>query len=238
MSAMDDLNSTTATVTGASRGLGRALVDALLERGVGHVHGTARDPAAVREDPRVSAHALELADPVSIAALAEAARGTTLLINNAASAALKPLLDATSTEIEAEWRTNVLGTLELTRALVDGMPPGSRIVNILSLLALAPVPGMAGYSASKAAAHSMTQALRPPLAARGIAVVGVYPGGLDTDMLAGIDAPKATPRTVAEAILDAVLAGEEDVFPGAVAAEMSGLWRSDPKGFERELATW
>lgn len=238
MIGMNTVTSTTAIVTGAGRGLGRALVDALLERGVAHVHGTARDPRTVRVDPRVTPHRLELTDPASVRALAEATRGTSLLINNAAAAALKPLLAATSGDVESEWRTNVLGTLELTRAVITAMPPGGAVVNVLSLLALAPVPAMAGYSASKAAAHSMTQALRSSLAERGIAVVGVYPGGIDTDMLRGVDAPKAAPRTIAEAILDGVLAGEEDVFPGSVAAEMSGIWRRDPKGYERELATW
>lgn len=95
---------------------------------------------------------------------------------------------------------------------------------------------MAGYSASKAAAHSLTQALRPVLAARGVTVHGVYPGGIDTDMLAGIDAPKTPPAEVAAALLDGLEADEEDIFPDPNALAMAAVWRTDRKRFERAFA--
>jgi NAD(P)-dependent dehydrogenase (short-subunit alcohol dehydrogenase family) len=104
------------------------------------------------------------------------------------------------------------------------------------LLSLASTPPMTGYSASKAAAHSLTQALRPILATRGITVHGVYPAGIDTDMLAGFDVPKAPPAEVAARLLDGLAADQEDIFPDANAEAMSTLWRSDPKAVERALA--
>jgi short-subunit dehydrogenase len=113
---------------------------------------------------------------------------------------------------------------------------GGAIVNVLSLLSLASTPPMTGYSASKAAAHSLTEALRPVLAARGIAVHGVYPAGIDTDMLAGIDVAQASPADVAARLLDGLAAGAEDIFPDANAEAMSSLWRTDPKAVERALA--
>jgi NAD(P)-dependent dehydrogenase (short-subunit alcohol dehydrogenase family) len=91
-------------------------------------------------------------------------------------------------------------------------------------------------SASKAAAHSLTQALRPTLAAHGITVHGVYPAGIDTDMLAGVDVPKAPPAEVAARLLDGLAAGEEDIFPDANAQAMATVWRGDPKAVERALA--
>jgi NAD(P)-dependent dehydrogenase (short-subunit alcohol dehydrogenase family) len=84
--------------------------------------------------------------------------------------------------------------------------------------------------------HSYTQAIRPGLLARGIGVHGVYPGGIDTEMLAGFDGPKADPRAVAHAILDGVAAGQEDIFPDPVSQQLSRLWWSDPKAFERSFA--
>jgi NAD(P)-dependent dehydrogenase (short-subunit alcohol dehydrogenase family) len=75
--------------------------------------------------------------------------------------------------------------------------------------------------------------LRPVLAAEGIAVHGVYPGGIDTDMLAGIDAPKTAPSEVAAGLRDGLEASEEDIFPDPNARAMSELWRADPKEFER-----
>lgn len=227
---------TPAIVTGASRGLGAALVQALLDRGAPTVYAAARDTARIASHPRVVPVRLELTDRSTIDALATATRGAGLLINNAGDAAFAPLLDAHRDAIERELTTNVLGTLDLIRAVAPSMPDGSTIANVLSLLSLAAAPSMAGYSASKAAAHSMTQALRPALAARRIAVAGVYPGAIDTDMLAGVEMPKASPRGVAEAILDGVLAGEEDIFPDPMSAELSQLWRSDPKSFERQFA--
>jgi NAD(P)-dependent dehydrogenase (short-subunit alcohol dehydrogenase family) len=98
------------------------------------------------------------------------------------------------------------------------------------------MPPMTGYSASKAAAHSLTQALRPVLAAKGITVHGVYPGGIDTDMLAGIEAPKTPPAEVAAGILAGIAADQEDIFPDPNSQAMSQIWWTDPKSFERAFS--
>lgn len=82
----------------------------------------------------------------------------------------------------------------------------------------------------------MTQALRPVLAAEGIAVQGVYPAGIDTDMLAGIDAPKTPPAEAAAGILDGLEAEEEDIFPDPNGKAMAEIWWTDPKAFERAFA--
>ncbi|MGL4745230.1 MAG: SDR family NAD(P)-dependent oxidoreductase [Dermatophilaceae bacterium] len=226
-------------VTGAGRGLGVAVVQAALDRGAATVHATARDPRSLArwdDDPRVVAHRLDLTDPASIRAVAAATGPVTLLVNNAGTAEFGALLDADPAAVGRELATNTTGTLDVVRAFVPGMPQGSAVVSVLSLLSLAATPGMGGYSMSKAAAHSMVQAIRPPLRERGIAVVGVYPGAIDTEMLAGVEMAKASPRSVAEALLDGVLAGEEDVFPDPMAAQLAGTWRSDPKAFERAFA--
>jgi NAD(P)-dependent dehydrogenase (short-subunit alcohol dehydrogenase family) len=95
---------------------------------------------------------------------------------------------------------------------------------------------MTGYSASKAAAHSLTQALRPVLAAKRISVHGVYPGGIDTDMLAGVDAPKTAPAEVAAGIVAGLAADQDDIFPDPNSEAMSQVWWRDPKAFERAFA--
>jgi len=116
---------------------------------------------------------------------------------------------------ERDMATNYVGTLRVTRAFQPALERNApaAIVNILTLIALAPAGPMAGYSASKAAAHSFTQALRAELRDRGITVLGAYPGGIDTDMLAGVDAPKAPPEVVAERVIAGLAAGETLVFP-------------------------
>ena len=114
--------------------------------------------------------------------------------------------------------------------------PAPAIVNVLSLLSLASTPPMTGYSASKAAAHSLTRALRPVLVTKSITVHGVYPGGIDTDMLAGIDAPKTAAAEVAGGILAGLAAEREDIFPDPNSQAMSEVWWTDPKSFERAFS--
>jgi NAD(P)-dependent dehydrogenase (short-subunit alcohol dehydrogenase family) len=225
-------------VTGGNRGLGRALVDALLDRGVSKLYALARDPGSVRPDPRVVAIRFDLLDPSSIAAAAARASDATLLINNASTAAFSGPLEADPAALRHELAVNYEGLFATVRAFLEALRAAddAHVVNVLSLLSLASTPPMTGYSASKAAAHSLTQALRPTLAADGIAVHGVYPAGIDTDMLAGIDAPKRPAAEVAAGLLDGLAADEEDIFPDPNARAMSELWWGDPKGFERAFS--
>jgi NAD(P)-dependent dehydrogenase (short-subunit alcohol dehydrogenase family) len=233
-----DITNKTVVVTGAGRGLGRHLADELLDRGVAKVYAAARNPEAVRSDPRVVPVAFDLLDPDTIKALAQRASDATILINNASTAAFSTPLEADLDQVRGEMAVNYDGTFIAIRELVPVIESngGGAIVNVLSLLSLASTPPMAGYSASKAAAHSLTQALRPVLAAKGITVHGVYPAGIDTDMLEGIEAPKTAPGEVARLLLDGLAADQEDIFPDPNAQQMSQVWWSDPKSFERAFS--
>jgi NAD(P)-dependent dehydrogenase (short-subunit alcohol dehydrogenase family) len=133
---------------------------------------------------------------------------------------------------------NYAGTYATIRAFVPMLEAnrGGHLVNVLSVFSLASTPAMTGYAASKAALHSLTQALRGALAVRGITVHGVYPGGIDTDMAAGVDAPKTPPAEVAAGILDGLVAGQEDIFPDSNARAMAQLWSGDPKALEHALS--
>ncbi|MBJ7332868.1 MAG: SDR family NAD(P)-dependent oxidoreductase, partial [Solirubrobacteraceae bacterium] len=157
-----DLSTAVPVVTGASRGLGRSLVDELLARDVPKVYALARDPSRVRRDPRVVALPFELLDANTIESAAAAAADATLLINNASTAAFSGPLEANPEDVRREMAVNYDGTYATIRAFVPVLQRngGGHIVNVLSLLALASTPPMTGYSASKAAAHSLTQALR------------------------------------------------------------------------------
>ena len=224
-------------VTGSNRGLGRHLVDALLDRGAARVYAAARNPSAVRADPRVVAVELDLTHRATIAAAASRASDARVLINNASTAAFAGPLSADPDAVRSEMAVNYDGTFDVIRAFVPVLAAngGGAIVNVLSLLSLASMPPMAGYSASKAAAHSLTQAPRPVLRRDGISVHGVYPAGIDTDMLAGFDVAKTPPRQVADGILDGLALDQEDIFPDPNAAAMATTWRSDPKALERAL---
>ena len=233
----------TALVTGANRGLGARIVNELLAADVTKVYATARTlgsiaGSSVIADPRVEPLALDITDPVSVRAAAAAADDVTVLVNNAGVLAFGGVLDGDLDSFERDLRTNYMGTLRVTREFVPVLERNApaAVVNVLTLIALAPVPPMAGYSASKAAAHSMTQALRAELRGRGIKVLGVYPGGIDTDRLAGVEADKAPPEVVAQRIVAALGAGHSTVFPDDASAAAGAVYLADPLKLEQMLA--
>ena len=234
-----NLTGSVALVTGANRGLGARLVAELLRAGAAKVYATSRTGAATAGgDPRVQPLRLDITDPASVAAAAEAAPDVTVLVNNAGVLAFGSALTGDLTAFERDLGTNYLGTLRVTRAFAPVLERNTpaAIVNVLTLLALAPAGPMAGYCASKAAAHSITQALRAELGDRGITVVGAYPGGIDTDMLAGVDVDKAPPEVVAERIVASLVAGQTTVFPDDASARAGSVYLSDPLQLERMLA--
>ncbi|GIH08862.1 short-chain dehydrogenase [Rhizocola hellebori] len=233
-----EISGSTAFVTGANRGIGRALLDALLDRGARRVYAASRT-AMTQTDERVVPLQLDITDPAQIAAAAALATDVTLLINNAGSLAFTDSLTGDLAAVESDWRTNYLGTLAMSRAFVPVLQanaPGA-IVNLLTLLAFAPVPAIGGYSASKAAAASATQALRAQLTGTGITVHGVFPGAVDTDMSSAFPIPKATPAEVAAAILDGLEAKQDNIFPDPMSRNGYDLWRSDPAALEHQMAS-
>lgn len=234
-----NLTDSVALVTGASRGLGARLAAELLRAGAATVYATSRSgELAGPADPRVRPLALDVTDPASVAAAAAAATDVNVLVNNAGVLAFGSALDGDLAGFERDLHTNYLGTLRVTRAFLPVLErhAPAAVVNVLTLIALAPMGPMAGYSASKAAAHSMTQALRAELRPRGVSVLGAYPGGIDTDMLAGVDAPKAPPELVASRIVAALTAGETVVFPDDASAAAGAVYLSDPLKLEDMLA--
>ncbi|MBV8734011.1 MAG: SDR family NAD(P)-dependent oxidoreductase [Solirubrobacterales bacterium] len=232
-------------VTGAGGGLGTCLIHELLRRGAVRVYAGGRTEESSRDaveiDPEVvSPMVLDITSESDAAAAAATASDANLVFNNAGVIAFGAPLEVDLSAVEHDFRTNVIGTLRVTQAFAPVLEAngGGTIVNTLSLLSLAPVTGMSPYCASKAAAHSFTQSLRHELAARGIAVLGVYPGPMDTPMLAGVKAPKARPEAVAKSILDAVEAGQEYIAPDDFSAQAYAGYRSNPESLETMLAAF
>jgi NAD(P)-dependent dehydrogenase (short-subunit alcohol dehydrogenase family) len=229
-----------ALVTGANRGLGKALVSALLEAGATKVYAGVRDEKNLaRTDARVVPLLLDTTSPAQVAAAAKQASDVTLLVNNAGVLNSYSVLTATREQLEADFATNVHGTLGVVRAFVPVLARnggGTTIVNVLSLSSLASVPTMAGYSASKAAAYSLTQALRAELRAKNIAVLAALPGPIDTDLVKAIALPKTSAADTARALLEGVARGEEEIFPDPMAQQMRVVWNQSPKEYERAFA--
>ena len=230
-----------ALVTGANRGLGKAMVSELLRAGASKVYATARDETkVVVDDPRVIAIALDTTNPQTIAVAAQRAGDVTLLVNNAGVLSGFDVLKTSQAEFDAAFRTNVYGTLEVIKTFVPVLERaggGATIVNILSLVSLGSFPAMGGYSASKAAAYSITQSLRAGLKPKGIHVLAALPGPIDTDMVRGLPMPKASAEDTAKGVVAGIARGEEDIFPDPMAQQMGALWNKSHKEFERAFAS-
>jgi NAD(P)-dependent dehydrogenase (short-subunit alcohol dehydrogenase family) len=237
--------SSVALVTGANRGIGRALVETLIERGVGRVYAAGRNAAglasvAAIDRQHVQTLNLDITKPEQVRAAAERAPDTTLLINNAAIGNFGSLNQLPENEIRGAMETNYFGALGVINAFAPVLEAngGGAIVNIITIVALASVARLGAYTASKAALWSLTQSYRADLAKRAISVHGVYPGPVDTDMSRALEGvPKTPPAVVAKNILDGVEAGDEDIFPDAMARDVYTAWRQDHKAVERQFAS-
>ena len=182
---------------------------------------------------------LDVTKPDQVAAMAKAAADITLLINNAGAAAFSGVLSARDTVgARNEMEVNYFGVLALTQALRDtpAFRSGGAIVNLLSFLSLVTLPVAGTYSAAKAAELALTRTLRAELKARGVQVLGVMPVQVDTEMGAALPEPKLTPAEVATGMLDALEAGEEEVFPGALSQGAAEMFRANPTGMQAHMA--
>ena len=225
----------TVLVTGANRGIGRALAAEALARNARQVYAGTRRPLA-HPDVRVTPLTLDVTSPEQVQAAVGQVGALDVLINNAGIRLMDDLTDPTA--IERHLAVNLFGTYAVTQAFLPALSRSrGAIVNILSLNSLAPLPLTPAYSISKAAAFSLTQSLRALLAGQGVRVHAVLPGPVDTDMLRGVDIPKASPESVARAIFDAVDNGEGEIFPDPASAPMADSWRnSAAKSLEHQFA--
>ena len=235
-----------ALVTGANRGIGLALVEALLERGARKVYAATRKPEALAElslssDGVVVPLRLDITDAIEVQQAAEQAEDVDLLINNAGIVAHAFGGFADSAWLDAaprEYDTNVLGALRVSQAFapVLARQGGGTLVNVGSVAGIAGTPMLLTYSTTKAALHSLTQSTRLMLQPQGTRVVGVYPGPVDTDMAASLTFPKTSAAIVANTILDGLELGLEEIYPDPMSRQFGDLYAVNPKALEAQIA--
>jgi NAD(P)-dependent dehydrogenase (short-subunit alcohol dehydrogenase family) len=237
------IEQTIALVTGANRGIGRALTLALVQAGIRKVYAAGRDPKQLETlvaqgEGKIVALTLDVTNPDQVAEAAKLASDVTLLVNNAGVLASGSALLSTMGQLERDLATNYFGALAVTRAFLPALERShGGIVNILSVVSLAAMPALGGYSASKAAAWSMTQALRGELAARNVRVYAVFPGPIDTDMSREITLPKTSPEVVASAIVSGVASDQLDIFPDPMSQTIRETWSTSPEALTRQFAS-
>ena len=237
MTSTARLDGLTIMITGANRGLGAALVTEALSRGARRVYAGTRHPLPF-VDSRVTPLQLDVTNAGDIDAAAGEIDELDVLINNAGILRFDDLTDRAS--VDEHLAVNLFGPHALTQALLPRLIDArGRLVNILSIAALAPLPVTPAYSMSKAAAFSITQSLRALLTPTGVRVHAVLAGPIDTDMIRDVEVPKTLPAEVARAILDGMLAGREEIFPDPMSATIAAAWDSSAsKAMERANARY
>lgn len=239
-----DIKGSKAFVTGANRGIGRVFVEELIKAGADKVYAAARVKDSLIELSQAYGHqvipiALNVTDLSAVNRAAEMAPDTDLLINNAGVANFEGFL--TSADLEAarqEMNTNYYGSLQMVRAFAPILKSndGGAIIQISSIAGMVTFPVVGSYSASKAAVNAMIKGVRAELAAQGTLVTGVYPGVVDTEMSARFDGQGVPPVQIVCAALEAVMKGDEEVFPDAMSNDLYASVRRDPKTVERQFA--
>ncbi|MDX1977593.1 MAG: SDR family oxidoreductase [Pseudanabaenaceae cyanobacterium bins.68] len=241
-----EIKNSIALVTGSNGGIGKVFVEQLLKDDVQKIYACARSVAKLEalvslDSVRVIPISLEVTDNHSVLAAAEQCSDVSLLINTAGTSFNQGLIAADDLQLaRQEMEINYFGMLSLCRAFAPILKNqgGGAIINILSLLGKANLPFSGSYSASKAAAISMTQGIRAELAAQNTLVVGVMPGTVNTDLAKDWPDPKVEPEEVVRMSLQAVIDGTEDVYPGEQAQQIVAQLQTDPKGVEKYLATF
>ncbi len=214
-----DLTGREVLITGANRGVGAAFVGAALSRQAATVVAAARDTASLPpfEDPaRVVPARLDVTDRAQVAAVASEHPDVDLLVCNAGVTCQRPLLsDVNEAALREVMEVNFFGPLGLARAFAPALRrPGSGVIFVLSVSAVALSRSAPVYSASKAACLMLALDLREELRDSGATVTVVLPGFIDTDMGAAFGSTaKVPPAQIAALALDGWLAGQRTIWP-------------------------
>lgn len=240
-------------VTDGKTRVGQAVVHALIDAGadivwVGYAEPWKKAPGfeEIAELPQVTAVELDVTNPQSVKSVAgQIGAKVDILINNCEFHRTFGIADRYGTETaRAEMDINYFGLMRLAQEFgpalrsrgADGQNNAVAWVNLLSVYALSNFPSQGTFSASKAAAYSLSQCLRAEMQPAGIRVINVFPGPIDEEWNQLLNPPLLAPEAVAGAIVKALRDGVEDVYPGPVAQDWLARWRDNPKVLEKELA--
>ena len=239
-------------VTDGKTEVGQAVARAIIGAGadlvwVGYAEAWKKTPgfAALEALPQVTPLPLDLTDSRSVMeTAAKIGAKVDILINTAEVHRTHGIASCSGVEVaRSEMDVNYFGLLRLAQEFApvmrsrdtDGQSSAVAWVNLLSVYALTNFPPHGTFSASKAAALSLSQCLRAEMRTAGVRVINIFPGPIDDEWNQMLPPPKLTPDALAKAVVNALNDGVEDVYPGDVAQEWLTRWQENPKILEREI---
>lgn len=232
-----EVQGSTALVTGANRGLGKAFAQALLAAGARKVYAGVRTPESLTH-PAFSALTLDITNPEDVQKAAELCPDVSILINNAGVMYRNQVLASPSMEPgHQEMEVNYFGTLAMCRTFAPLLRKngGGALVIMNSIVSLYPHPMNSTYGITRAATRALTNAARIELRAQGTLVVGVYASFIDTDQAKDIPFPKISPEEVAAQLLEALKTNQEEVYTDEETRTRRDVLRTDPQAVERYM---
>jgi len=231
-----DIKDKIVLVTGANRGIGRALVESFMSQGAAKVYAAVRTlesaaPLVEKYGNQIVPIQIDLNDPDTIVTAAQTVKDVQIVVNNAgAFKGATPLAEDAIASLEFQMNINVYGLIRMAQAFAPVLKAngGGVFAQLNSVVSLKTFSNFATYSASKAAAYSITQALRELLSEQGTIVLSIHPGPIATDMgdAAGLSEIAEPPALVAEAMIEALKNGEFHVFPDSMAKQIGGAYKS------------
>jgi len=233
-----------ALVSGANRGIGKAITIELLENGAKKVYACARNVSSLDElkekyGDRLVPLELDVTKDETIENASKTADDLEILVNNAGVFAFGNFLGGNLLKsLETNLEVNVLGLVKLTNAFMKILKTkdSAAIVSVSSAAALGNMPMGLTYSASKAMVHSIVQGMRAELKDSNVLVAEVFPGPIDTDMTKGFEMEKDTPENVAKNVIKGIKEGTEDIFPDPMSKQVGEVYATSPKSIEKQFS--
>ena len=225
-----------ALITGANRGIGKAIVAGFVEHGAAKVYAAVRkldsaSPLVEKHGDKVVPLHIDLEDPQSIIDGAKAAADSQVVVNNAGVLkTASPLSEDVISSLDYELKVNLYGLIHMAKAFAPVLKTngGGVFVQINSVVSMKCFTNFATYCASKAASYAITQGLKEELEEQGTRVISVHPGPIATDMTstAGMMDMAEPASLVSDSILEALKSGQFLAFPDSYAKNIGQAYQS------------